>query len=169
MSVLSKYEIRQLIEQPLPLIEGYINLEEQLQPNGIDLTLRNVSGFTTTGHIPVDNNRRLISELKQFEYDNNGMLELKSGCYLITLNEIVNLPKNIMALAKPRSSLLRCGVAIHNAVWDAGYSGRSQCLMVVYNLKGFYIQKDVRINQLVFFRLDDDTEAYRGKYQNENI
>lgn len=169
MSVLSKYEIRRLIEQSPALVTDFVNLEEQLQPNGIDLTLRSVSELTTPGHIPIDNSCRLISELKPYEYDNEGMLELKPGCYLITLNEIVHLPNNIMALAKPRSSLLRCGVAIHNAVWDAGYSGRSQSLMVVYNPKGFRIQKNARINQLVFFHLNDETEGYRGKYQNENI
>lgn len=169
MSVLSKYEIRRLIGQTPSLVEDFINLEEQLQPNGIDLTLRSVSEFINPGRIPVDNNCRVISNLVQLEYDDEGMLKLKPGCYLITLNEIVNLPKNIMAIGKPRSSLLRCGVAIHNAVWDAGYSGRSQSLMVVYNPKGFYIQKNARINQLVFLWLNNETEGYRGKYLNENI
>jgi dUTP pyrophosphatase len=169
MSVLSKKEIEKLIRLKPPLIEDYINLEEQLQPNGFDLTLRNVADLITPGQITMDNSRRVISELKPLEFDNNGILKLKPGSYLITLNEIVHLPKNIMALAKPRSSLLRCGVSIHNAVWDAGYSGRSQSLLVVYNPNGFTVQKNARINQLVFLQLDNDTEGYRGKYQGENI
>lgn len=169
MTALSKDEIKRLIIEKPPLIEDYINLEEQLQPNGFDLTLRSVSNFINQGHVTTDNRRRIISELKPLEFANDDMLELKPGSYLITLNEIVHLPKNIMALAKPRSSLLRCGVAIHNAVWDAGYSGRSQSLLVVYNPKGFFVQKNARVNQLVFFQLDDVTEGYKGKYQGENI
>jgi dUTP pyrophosphatase len=169
MTVLAKDEIKRLILEKPPLIEDYINLEEQLQPNGFDLTLRSVSNLMNQGHITTDNSRRVISELKPLEFAKDDMLELKPGSYLITLNEIVHLPKNIMALAKPRSSLLRCGVAIHNAVWDAGYSGRSQSLLVVYNPNGFFVQKNARVNQLVFFKLDDETEGYQGKYQGENI
>jgi len=74
-----------------------------------------------------------------------------------------------MALARPRSSLLRCGVTVNTAVWDAGYSGRSQSLMVVYNPQGFRVQRNARVVQLVFLRLTQETEGYRGVYQEENI
>ena len=88
---------------------------------------------------------------------------------MITYNEIVHIPTNLMALARPRSSLLRCGVSIGTAVWDAGYSGRSQSLMIIYNANGFRVQKDARVAQLVFMTLSTETEGYAGKYQNENI
>jgi dUTP pyrophosphatase len=74
-----------------------------------------------------------------------------------------------MAFGRPRSSLLRCGVTIGTAVWDAGYSGRSQSLLVVHHPKGFTIQKDARLTQLVFLTLSNDTEGYHGAYQRENI
>jgi dUTP pyrophosphatase len=82
---------------------------------------------------------------------------------------VVNLPENIMALATPRSSLLRCGVTMNTAVWDAGYCGRSESLMVVYHPQGFQLQKNARVIQLVFFRLTDHTQGYQGIYQKENI
>lgn len=169
MSVLSKNEIKRLILQKPPLIQDYLNLDEQLQPNGFDMTLRTISAITTQGQITVDNGARIISELIPLKYDKSDKLDLKPGNYVITFNEVVNLPVDIMALAKPRSSLLRCGVAIHNAVWDAGYSGRSQALLVIYNPNGFCVQKNARVNQLVFFKLDKETEGYKGKYQGENI
>ena len=74
-----------------------------------------------------------------------------------------------MALARPRSSLLRCGVSVGTAVWDAGYSGRSQSLLVVYNTRGFRVQKNARIVQLVFLWLSRETTGYQGVYQHENI
>ena len=74
-----------------------------------------------------------------------------------------------MALATPRSSLLRCGVTVNTAVWDAGYSGRSQSLLVVYNPGGFRLQRNARIVQLVFFQLSGETEGYNGTYQGENM
>jgi len=72
-------------------------------------------------------------------------------------------------LARPRSSLLRCGVTVGTAVWDAGYNGRSQSMLVVYHPQGFRLQKNARVTQLVFMTVTGDTEGYRGTYQRENI
>ncbi len=167
--VLSKAEIQRLLKKTPPLIEGYLSLEEQLQPNGIDLTLREVALLQSSGRVTVQNSQRLLPELAPLVFDGMGFIDLMPGAYIITYNEIVNLPRNVMALARPRSSLLRCGVNVGTAVWDAGYSGRSQSLMVVYNLQGFRLQKDARIIQLIFFKLGQKTEGYKGIYQGENI
>jgi dUTP pyrophosphatase len=102
-------------------------------------------------------------------FDGLGFIDLMPGTYIITYNEIVHLPNNVMALARPRSSLLRCAVPVDTAVWDAGYSGRSQSLMVVYNPQGFRLQKNARVAQLVFLQLTGETEGYQGVYQGENI
>ena len=168
-AILSKQDIYRLLRQQPPLIEGYINLEEQVQPNGIDLTLREVALLQSSGKIAVSNSQRLVSDLAPLVFDGLGFIDLISGAYIITYNEIVHLPKNVMALARPRSSLLRCGVTVNTAVWDAGYSGRSQSLMVVYNPQGFRVQRNARMVQLVFLWLTRETEGYRGAYQGENI
>lgn len=169
MPVLAKADIRRLLEIKPPLVEGWLNLEEQLQPNGFDLTLRDVAMLQTAGIIPVDNRERQVSALSPLVFDGLGYIDLIPGPYLITYNEIVHLPKNVMALAAHRSSLLRCGVTVGTAVWDAGYEGRSQSLLVVHNPLGFRLQKNARIIQLVFFRLSQETEGYKGKYQGENM
>ena len=168
-AVLSRQDIEKLLQQEPPLIEDYINLEEQVQPNGIDFTLRQVSMLQSSGKIAVKNSQRLVSDTAPLVFDGLNFIDLMPGAYIITYNEIVHLPKNVMALATPRSSLLRCGVTINTAVWDAGYSGRSQSLMVVYNPQGFRLRRNARIVQLVFFELTRETEGYRGVYQGENI
>jgi len=168
-AVLSKQDIQRLLQQEPPLIEDYVNLEEQVQPNGIDFTLREVALLQSSGKITVENSQRLVSDLSPLVFDGLGFIDLAPGAYIITYNEIVHLPKNVMALATPRSSLLRCGVTINTAVWDAGYSGRSQSLIVVYNPQGFRLQRNARITQLVFFQLTQETEGYQGAYQRENI
>jgi dUTP pyrophosphatase len=168
-TVLSANDIRYLIDQDPPLVEGYLDIEAQVQPNGFDITLRDISLLQTPGQIAVSNTERLVSELSPLEFDGTGFINLESGIYSITYNEIVHLPNNVMALARPRSSLLRCGVTVGTAVWDAGYSGRSESLLNVYHPGGFRIQKNSRIVQLVFFRLTGNTEGYSGTYQNENI
>jgi len=168
-AILSKADIHRLLKQEPPLIEGWIDLEQQVQPNGVDLTLREVALPQSQGKIAVADSQRLVSDLAPLVFDGMGFIDLMPGAYIITYNEIVHLPRNIMALATPRSSLLRCGVTINTAVWDAGYSGRSQSLMVVYNPQGFRLQKNARIVQLVFFQLTEETEGYQGTYQGENM
>jgi dUTP pyrophosphatase len=168
-AVLSGQDIRELLKLEPPLIEGYIELDEQLQPNGFDLTLRDIALLQSPGKLATSNSQRQVSGLAPLVFDGLGFIHLAAGIYSVTYNEIVHLPRNIMALATPRSSLLRCGVTINTAVWDAGYSGRSQSLMVVYNHQGFRLQQNARIVQLVFFPLAGDSEGYRGIYLGENI
>ena len=169
MSVLSGSDIRRLIKQDPPLIEGWIDLDEQVQANGFDLTLRDVAVPQSAGRITAASSQRIVSDLSPLVFDGTDCIELVPGIYIITYNEVVHLPKNIMALGRPRSSLLRCGVTVGTAVWDAGYEGRSQSLLVVYNYQGFRVQKNARITQLVFFELSGDSEGYNGIYQGENI
>ncbi len=169
MAVLSRPDIYKLLEQELPLIEGLTEPATQVQPNGVELTLRNIALLKTPGIIPVDNDQRQVSELEPLVFDETGYIDLVPGSYMVTYNEIVHLPNNVMAFGRPRSSLLRCGVTIGTAIWDAGYNGRSQSLMIVYNTQGFRVQKNTRIMQLVFLRLTQETEGYSGIYQNENI
>ena len=168
-TVLSREDINKLVKQEPPLVENYLDLEAQVQPNGFDMTVRDIAMPQTMGRITVSNKNRQISDAAPLTFDTFGAMELMPGIYIITYNEIVNLPTNVMALARPRSSLLRCGVTVETAVWDAGYSGRSQSLMVVYNQRGFRIEKNARVTQLVFMQLTDTTEGYNGTYQGENI
>ncbi|HEX9269542.1 MAG TPA: deoxyuridine 5'-triphosphate nucleotidohydrolase, partial [Candidatus Limnocylindria bacterium] len=82
--------------------------------------------------------------------------------------ERVNLPADLMAFARPRSTLLRSGVAIHTAVWDAGYSGRGEGLLSVLDPRGYRLQRVARVVQLVFLRLASAVgEGYRGRYHGE--
>jgi dUTP pyrophosphatase len=169
MPVLSGKDILNLIKRPPPLVEGFVNLGEQVQVNGFDLTLRDIAVIQSAGRITVDNGQRAVSDVSPLVFDGLGSIELVPGTYIVTYNEIVHLPKNIMALGRPRSSLLRCGVTIGTAVWDAGYEGRSQSLLVVYNTRGFCVQRNARIMQLVFLELTGESEGYNGIYQGENI
>ncbi len=168
--VLTRQDILQMQGKKPPLIAGAVDLDEQIQPNGIDLTVRDVAYFSSRGKIAVSNRGRELSNLTRLEFGVDGGLELLPGPYLITFNEVITLPDNVMAMGRPRSSLNRCGVSIHSAVWDAGYSGRSQSLLVVYNADGFKLQKNARVMQLVFFYTSAGVDrGYSGKYQNENL
>lgn len=168
--MLSHEELVSLVNKEPPLVEQMIDPEIQIQPNGIELTLARVEVHEGSGAIAFDNSERKLPTTKNMDFDDEGWIHLPKGSYKIMFNEIVNIPKNIAAIAKPRSSLLRCGVTVETAVWDAGYRGRSESLLVVYNENGFKIKKNARVLQLLFFSLGKEVrEGYSGVYQNENV
>ena len=167
---LDRDSIGHLIEGTPPLLEHFLSLEAQLQPNGFDMTVREVARLTTTGAVGAEDASRVLSDTQPMEFDSDGWLQLEPGPFLVTFNEVVNLPLNVMALGRPRSSLLRSGAGVHTAVWDAGYRGRSQALLVVYHPDGYRVQRDARLMQLVFFQMETAaSRGYQGRFQSENL
>jgi dUTP pyrophosphatase len=167
MSVLSRDELRAALAASPPLVEG-IDIATQLQPNGIDLRVERIQRLTTSARLGRADASREPAARETLETDADGWWDLDQGAYVITYEEKVNLPSDLMALSRPRSSLLRSGVAIHGAIWDAGYSGRGEGLLVVMDRHGYHLQRGARVVQLVFFRLSRATEGYVGRYQGEN-
>lgn len=168
--VLSGEQIREQIAGDPPLIADYIDLDAQVQPNGFDLTLAEVHRYLGGGTVARDNKDRVLPDLAAIEPAPNGFYGLAPGVYHVVYNEVVNLPVDLMALGRPRSSLNRSGVTIDTAVWDAGYHGRSTSMMSVANPFGFRIEAGARLLQLVFFGLSRPAGVgYRGAYQGENL
>jgi deoxycytidine triphosphate deaminase len=91
-AVLSRQDIQRLLKKKPPLIEGCVDIEKQLQPNGIDLTLRQIALLQSPGRIAVEDSQRQVSELAPLVFDGLGFIDLIPGAYLITYNEIVHLP-----------------------------------------------------------------------------
>lgn len=165
--ILGRDELLKLIRSNPPLIEGWIDLETQLQPSGFDLTLKEVRKFLTPGYIDFSNQRRRIADTAPIPFDDEGRVMLDPGPYLAIFNEVVNIPLGVMAIARPRSSLLRSGVTVETAVWDPGYRGRSRALLLVYNERGIVLERNARIAQLVFMRVEGVSRGYSGAYQGE--
>ncbi len=170
MGVLSSQQINSLINSEQPLVSGLIDIDTQLQPNGIDLTIDSLESLTGHGQIGLTNDDRVLASAVDVPFGSDGFVHLAPGVYIARLNEAVCLPATVMALAKPRSSLLRNGVTVNNAVWDSGYAGRSQVQLVVNNPLGFRLARNARIVQMVFLTLDTATNSlYSGIYQGEQL
>lgn len=168
--VLSREEIRRRIGGSTPLVAGWRDLEAQLQPNGFDLSLREIGRLAGRGVLAAENAGRALPTVEPLAFDVDGFVDLPPGPFQVVFNEIVALPTSLMALGRPRSSLCRAGVTLHTAVWDAGYVGRSMALLSVLNPAGFRVQRDARLLQLVFFVLAEAAhEGYAGRFQGENI
>lgn len=148
------------------LIEGLHS--SQFQPCGIDITLKEIYEFRSPGTIDFDNKERKISDVAPLSFEND-RISLKQGAYKVVFNEYVKIPKDVAALCLPRSSLLRCGVGLNCAVWDPGYEGRSEALLIVHNHHGVTFKKNAKIGQMVFVKLAESANTlYEGRYKGEN-
>ena len=162
-------EIRARLDGPKPLVRGFIELEKQLQPAGFELTLGSVHALKSSGSLDFSNERRTRAELEDLEFE-NGLLHLQAGAYVIRYNEVVAIPKDIMALILPRSTLLRNGATLYTAVWDPGYEGRGHGLLSVYNPQGLKLYPNARIGQIIFLKLSRPVyQGYKGIYQYEGL
>ena len=171
VAILNKEAIRRLVEEQ-GLLSGFIDLNTQLTPNGFDLTVAQIFEFKSPGALDFSNKERNLPETIQLrprklkQKDKFGWWKLKKGCYKIMTNEIVKLPNDLIAVAFSRSSLLRMGVFVQTAVWDAGFVGRSEFMLVVENASGLRLKQNARVAQLVFFKAAKTTQGYQGIYQN---
>ncbi|MBU7013426.1 MAG: deoxyuridine 5'-triphosphate nucleotidohydrolase [Theionarchaea archaeon] len=161
--ILSDSSLSQLIEKGM--ITHFRDLSTQLTPNGVDLTLKRVEKFTGKGRIDFTNEERVLPSTEEMSFVNE-WVTLPPGCYRVTFNEIVTIPSDMVALGRPRSSLLRSGATIESAVWDAGFHGASISLLVVYNPHGISLQHNARLLQLFFAKMSDKAQqGYQGTYQ----
>jgi len=170
MPILSREAILERLQATPPLLEGLLDPAAQLQPNGVDLTLASLARMATPGRLGATDAERLLSKRSLLKFDGAGWAHLAPGPYLCVFNEAVHLPRDLMAFGRTRSSLLRSGVSLHTAVWDAGYSGRSEALLMVYNPEGVHLAHNARIMQMVFLSLDRETKrGYAGRFSRENL
>jgi len=166
--ILSENELKKLLRATPPLVENLLDPERQLTTNGLDLTVAEVERFIgeKPGSLDFSNDHRRLPETEPLPWKDDSLL-LPPGGWLIRYAEKVNLPRNVIALGKPRSSLLRMGATLPSAVWDAGYSGFGQGLLIVHHPAGLLLHRCARVLQLVFHQLSSTTAGYQGVYQDE--
>lgn len=163
--ILDDETLHQLIDSGM--ITNFCDVSVQLTPNGIDLTLKGVEKFTSEGSIDFTNKERKLSQTEEIPFSHE-WVHLDPGCYKVTFNEIVTIPPDAIALARPRSSLLRCGATIESAVWDAGFHGTSISLLAVLNPHGISLKKNARLMQLFFIGMSRKArKLYQGTYQED--
>ncbi|WP_224448451.1 deoxyuridine 5'-triphosphate nucleotidohydrolase [Haloprofundus salilacus] len=141
---------------------------DQLQPNGVDLTLETVFEQREPGRI--DRSGKEIGDRQAVEREEtDGEVEtyyLPPGGYVVRYAETVHIPDGHVGFIYPRSSLLRNSCMLNTAVWDAGYEGKGEGLLEVH--QDIEIERGARIAQLVLAAADHDG-TYDGSYQGENL
>ena len=138
----------------------------QIQPAGVDLRVDKIFKFTGWGEVRREGKKTAPVEELPAE---DGLWSLEPGAYKVRFMDPVKVPTWAVGFCYPRSSLLRSGVSLECAVWDPGYHGRGEALLVVWNPNGFRLEHGARIAQLVYAILEDEARGYSGSYQGENL
>jgi deoxycytidine triphosphate deaminase len=144
--------------------------DDQVQPNGVDLTVEAVLRQTAAGRIGRDGKRigqrEVISPRTDDERGRtiHPTYELAAGGYVLQYGETVRVPEGHVGFVYPRSSLMRNSCMLHTAVWDAGYEGRGEGLLEVHY--PVELERGARVAQFVLARADH-AGTYDGSYQGE--
>jgi len=142
---------------------------QQVQPNGVDLTVDVVFEQREPGRIGRDSKQigeRIAHPLEEREQKDPDTYYLPAGSYIVRYGERIRIPTDHVGFVYPRSSLMRNSCMLNTAVWDAGYEGRGEGLLQVHH--DIEIERGARIAQLVFARANHET-VYDGSYQGENV
>jgi dUTP pyrophosphatase len=135
--------------------------DEQVQPNGVDLTVAKVLEQVEPGRVDVDGKRVGAREPVTADGD---VFRLDPGGYILQYAETIAVPEGHVGFVYPRSTLLRNSCMLNTAVWDAGYEGRGEGLLQVHH--PIRIERDARVAQFVLAEAAHD-DVYDGSYQGE--
>src|SRR3989338_11134760 len=149
----------------LGLVHNLQDEKQQVQPAGVDFTLKQLATLESAGIIDFTNMERVLPEYKLIEFDSD-MVRLQQGVYLAEFNETVSLPNNIIGIMRTRSSVFRSGATLTAGVIDPGYSGAIGALLQVWNKKGISLTRNARLAQWVFAEVNGPSEeSYKGVYK----
>lgn len=139
---------------------------QQLQPCGVDLSLRRVLEWTSPASIDFDNSHRKAANTSELRFDIEiGSIKLRQGAYLVEINETVSVPLDYMSQVFVRSSLWRSGATLTAGVVDAGFEGALGALLDVKNPAGILLYQHAKLGQIVKHQSEEKVAGYRGVYQ----
>lgn len=144
--------------------------EEQIQPNGVDLTIREVYRTSGNAHFFEDDYEmpdRIKIEAERGPFEDGLHYELPPGQYPIIYAEKVEIPEGCVGRVYPRSRLMRSGLHLTSALWDSGYEGFGEGLLQIpKSIEYATFSEGMAIAQMVFMKAEA-SETYDGTHQGE--
>jgi len=135
--------------------------DDQVQPNGVDLTVEAVLEQREPGRIGRDG--KTIGDREPVD-DGAETFVLQPGGYVLQYAETISIPEDHVGFLYPRSSLMRNSCMLNTAVWDAGYTGKGEGLLQVHH--EIELERGARVAQLVLADAEH-ADTYDGSYQGE--
>lgn len=148
------------------IVRNLRSAAQQVQPCGVDVSLRRVLKWTSPAALDFDNSHRQAANTSELPFHSQAeSITLTQGAYLVEFNETVEIPLDCMGQLFVRSSVWRSGGLLTAGVIDAGYKGALGALLDVRNPTGMVLYKDAKLGQVTLQRLEEKVAGYRGIYQ----
>lgn len=167
-----------MIINPQTLIDqGFITGikdSKQIQPNGLDFTIDNVSSVDRDHFIIRADNSKKMRDRTQLDLvcrAPNEVLtwKIRPEYYYDGMSDVyVSLPEDVACKLLIRSSLARNGIMINCGLFDSGFEGHigfTFCSLINGDVNvDTYIEPGTRFGQAVFFKAESAYE-YNGEYK----
>ncbi len=111
-----------------------------------------------------------IEKLMDIEDQPDGIYTVKPGDYLLFQTiETVNMPHDLFAYIRPRTTMIRSGIPLETAFVSPNYQGRLTVGMKHQGLADVEIQMGFRILCIAFYPIDGEAVPYRGVWQGDRV
>ena len=171
--ILNGNDIKKLIEEN-NVIENYNNENIQSASYDISISSQILKIKKTFKVIDLSNSEQVEKMYEKIDISDG--YNLKSGeCVLLILNEKINMPENMVAHIRPRTSLSRLGLYINFQHINSGYKGILNIAMYNMSHNTYRITPNLRIGQIIFEEITEGItdellyqNAKTSMYQNED-
>jgi deoxycytidine triphosphate deaminase len=100
----------------------------------------------------------------------DGVFTIRPGDYLLFQTvEQVNLPGDLFAYIRPRTTMIRSGIPLQTAFVSPNYQGRLTVGMKHQGMTEVEIQMGFRILCIAFFPIEGRAVPYRGVWQGDRV
>ncbi len=155
-----------------PLIEG-LGLDQMDGIEGTTADLRLGAIYRPVGKARLMRESRItpeIEKLMDIGETPDGVFTIHPGDYLLFQTiEQVNLPADLFAYIRPRTTMIRSGIPLETAFVSPNYQGRLTVGMKHQGVADVEIQMGFRILCIAFFPIQGNAVPYRGVWQGDRV
>lgn len=111
-----------------------------------------------------------IEKLMDITEAPDGVFTIRPGDYLLFQTiEQVNLPGDLFAYIRPRTTMIRSGIPLQTAFISPNYQGNLTVGMKHQGVADVEIQMGFRILSIAFFPIEGKAVPYRGVWQGDRV
>lgn len=138
--------------------------EDMIQMHALDIRVDKIYRIGSSFLVPSEGKTVPSNKIEVELFTEPNWFFLTPGVYSFEAVQSVEMAKGEAGWLVPRSSLTRNGVDVRSALYDAGYKGGVNGIIIVHNQSGCQIEKGARIAQFVIVKAET-AKLYDGQYQ----
>jgi deoxycytidine triphosphate deaminase len=139
---------------------GFLGVEERETPKLKLVAKLEKETSKSYCSIPTKNRERTSRSARRIKF-----ILLPQTYYVVKTVEKVNLPLNLAATFRPRSTLYRSGIGVFSGNVAPGYRGEINVGICNFTKYPFEIELGARFLHIMFWQVKGKVNAYRGQWQ----